>query len=85
MTKDNVDFALLEPLIHETVRKALTNDPVLCQSGPAVRNDTRIMNYHLEMLNQYPNLKKIYSFVSDSIIEFAKNYKDGLTPSESQQ
>ena len=78
MTKDNVDFALLEPLIHETVRKALTNDPVLCQSGPAVRNDTRIMNYHLEMLNQYPYLKKIYSFVSESIMDFATTYKDGL-------
>ncbi|MBO4243534.1 MAG: DUF2520 domain-containing protein [Bacteroidales bacterium] len=85
MTKDNVDFALLEPLINETARKALANDPVLSQSGPAVRNDTRIMNYHLEMLNQYPNLKKIYSFVSDSIIEFAKTYKDGINPSEPQQ
>ncbi|MBR4440132.1 MAG: DUF2520 domain-containing protein [Bacteroidales bacterium] len=78
MAKDKVDFSLLEPLIHETVRKALESDPVLCQSGPAVRNDTRILNYHLEMLNQYPYLKKIYSFVSESIIDFSKTYKDGL-------
>ncbi len=79
MAKEDVDFALLEPLIHETVRKALENDPILCQSGPAVRNDTRILNYHLEMLNQYPILKKIYSYVSESISEFSKSYPVGVS------
>ncbi len=78
MAKEDVDYALLEPLIHETIRKALENDPILCQSGPAVRNDTRILNYHLEMLNQYPTLKKIYSYISESISEFSKTYPDGI-------
>ena len=78
MAKEDIDFALLEPLIHETMRKALENDTILCQSGPAVRNDTRILNYHLEMLNQYPTLKKIYSYISESISEFSTTYPDGI-------
>ncbi|MCQ2973606.1 MAG: DUF2520 domain-containing protein [Bacteroidales bacterium] len=78
MNENEVDFSLLEPLIKETIRKALTNDPVLCQSGPAVRRDTGILNLHLEMLNSHPTLKKIYSFVSDSIVEFSEKYKNGL-------
>ncbi|MCQ2252869.1 MAG: DUF2520 domain-containing protein [Bacteroidales bacterium] len=84
MAENNVDFNLLEPLMTETINKALTSDPILGQSGPAVRRDTGIMNFHLEMLNTHPTLKKIYSYMSESIMEFSDTYKDGI-PRETEE
>ncbi len=74
-----VDKNLLQPLVSETVRKALTADPILSQSGPAVRRDQEILNFHLSMLEDYPELKKIYSFVSQNIQTFSEKYKNGIS------
>lgn len=84
MAESDVDFDLLRPLIDETLSKALESDPILGQSGPAVRNDTAILNMHLEMLNSHPTLKKIYSYASESIQEFKEEYKDGV-PRKTQE
>lgn len=69
------DFSLLKPLIKETFEKALNSDPIVSQSGPAKRNDTAILNLHLKMLENYPVLKKIYSFVSLNIKEYDTFFK----------
>lgn len=67
---NNVDFVLLKPLIEETMEKALQGSPEKVQTGPAVRKDFSVLNSHAEMLENYPELKKIYSFVSNNIIAF---------------
>lgn len=78
MNDYGVDHTLLQPLISETFRKAATSDPILSQSGPAVRHDSQILNFHLSMLENYPDLKKIYTFASESIQQFAEKYKNGI-------
>ncbi|MBQ3656375.1 MAG: DUF2520 domain-containing protein [Bacteroidales bacterium] len=79
LTETNgVDFNLLKPLIKETFSKAESLDPILCQTGPAQRNDSEILNLHLEMLKNEPLLKKIYSFVSENIMDFKTKYTDGI-------
>lgn len=79
LTETNgVDFNLLKPLIAETFSKAQTFDPVLSQTGPAQRNDERILNLHLNLLENEPMLKKIYSFVSENIMDFKTKYTDGI-------
>ncbi|MBQ9214165.1 MAG: DUF2520 domain-containing protein [Bacteroidales bacterium] len=77
-TTENIDFDLLKPLIQETMQKALTLDPVKNQSGPAQRDDSQILNLHLEMLKDEILLKKIYSFVSSSIVDFRERFKNGI-------
>lgn len=71
--KNHIDFKLLIPLIIETAEKVKNNSPSNVQTGPAIRNDQAIINKHMELLNEFPEFKKIYSFVSGCIQEFHKD------------
>lgn len=65
--KDNTKFNIkvLEPLMVETVRKAIELGPHLAQTGPAVRNDTQVIDAHLSKLS--PDAAEVYKFLSDRI------------------
>jgi predicted short-subunit dehydrogenase-like oxidoreductase (DUF2520 family) len=65
--KEQVDFSLLLPLIDETARRIHTLSPQSSQTGPAVRNDEVTIKKHLEVLNAYPHLKKLYETLSESV------------------
>lgn len=67
LADEDISFEILKPLIKETARKAIESDPYIAQTGPAVRNDQNILQKHIEMLKEYSEFQKIYSFVSDSI------------------
>jgi predicted short-subunit dehydrogenase-like oxidoreductase (DUF2520 family) len=66
---EGIDFHLLWPLISETAERIRSIEPHKAQTGPAVRKDEPIIQKHLELLKKYPHLNKIYSFLSESIIE----------------
>jgi len=67
LKKSDISFDLLKPLITETVNKAIDMQPENAQTGPALRNDKKVMENHLKMLSEYPEFEKIYRFVSKSI------------------
>lgn len=67
LEKENLDFNLLKPLIKETAEKVMSLKPIDAQTGPAIRFDETIINKHLKLLTDDQELKKIYSFVSESI------------------
>lgn len=67
MEENRLSFELLQPLISETVQKALEQNPCTVQTGPAIRNDLNIINKHLSMLDSREDLKKIYELLSSSI------------------
>lgn len=67
LSEQNTDFDILHPLIEETFNKIKQNKPSKVQTGPAVRNDKKILKMHLELLKGKPDLQKIYSFVSNNI------------------
>jgi predicted short-subunit dehydrogenase-like oxidoreductase (DUF2520 family) len=67
MKKSDSSFDLLKPLIIETVNKAIAMQPENAQTGPALRNDKKVLDTHLTMLSEYPEFEKIYRFVSESI------------------
>ncbi|MDA3952471.1 MAG: DUF2520 domain-containing protein [Bacteroidales bacterium] len=73
LSQSGVSFDLLKPLITETAQKAIDNDPIKAQTGPAIRNDQNVINKHLEMLKNNPEFEKIYRILSDSI--FTLNQK----------
>jgi len=37
------------------------------QTGPARRNDNSTIDNHLQMLEAYPSIKKIYALMTESI------------------
>lgn len=70
LEKNGMSLDILKPLIKKTAANILTDHPKAFQTGPAKRNDTKVMQEHLDMLeNLSPELKKLYSDVSDSIIK----------------
>ena len=67
LKEKQIDFDILLPLIKETVDKVKINSPGKVQTGPAVRNDIEVLKKHKELLSDYEDLQKIYSFVSKNI------------------
>jgi len=67
LAKKNIPFPLLGPLLHETVIKAILLSPSVSQTGPAKRGDTKIIEEHLKLLKNNPEMANIYKILSESI------------------
>ncbi|MBN1388630.1 MAG: DUF2520 domain-containing protein [Bacteroidales bacterium] len=63
-----MDFNVLIPLLRETMEKASDLGPERSQTGPAVRNDKKTIEKHLDLLSFSSDLQKIYQVITDSII-----------------
>jgi len=68
LQEKNIPFEIIKPLIQETVDKIMQISPQQAQTGPAVRNDKITIDKHIEIIKN-KDFKKLYSFVSDSIIK----------------
>jgi predicted short-subunit dehydrogenase-like oxidoreductase (DUF2520 family) len=68
----DLDFNLIRPLIAETAQKVENQMPADVQTGPAVRGDNKTMTTHLGMLQTEPQLKEIYTVLSQAIIKMAE-------------
>lgn len=77
LEKENLGISLLYPLMEETLRKAQKNKPHKGQTGPAIRRDTNTIENHLKLLADYPDLQKMYTFISSNIMAYysKKKYK----------
>ncbi|KQR70513.1 Rossmann-like and DUF2520 domain-containing protein [Pedobacter sp. Leaf176] len=67
LTKNDLNFDLIKPLITETADKVLFDYPENVQTGPAIRRDESTINKHLAMLSDLPELQEIYQTLSNSI------------------
>ena len=65
--KNDLSFELLKPLIEETAEKLKAHAPHEAQTGPARRNDRKIIEEHLGILAKYPEYHKIYKLISEQI------------------
>ena len=67
--KEGIDFKKLIPLIEETALRIKNISPANAQTGPALRHDQPTIQQHLELLKKYPQLKKVYELMTESIQE----------------
>jgi predicted short-subunit dehydrogenase-like oxidoreductase (DUF2520 family) len=65
--KEGLDFRQLIPLIEETAKRLKMISPANAQTGPAIRHDEPTIQQHLALLENYPQLKKIYEVITESI------------------
>ena len=70
LEKYHLPFDVMLPLIDETARKVHELAPREAQTGPAVRYDQNVINDHVAMLGDYPDLQEIYQLLSKSIHEY---------------
>ncbi|MFN0048941.1 MAG: Rossmann-like and DUF2520 domain-containing protein [Cytophagales bacterium] len=65
--RENLEFKILQPLIEETIQKALANGPEKSQTGPAARKDDKTIQMHLKMLDKYTEIQTIYQIMTENI------------------
>lgn len=63
---NSIPFHILQPLIEETAQKIKTLSPQDAQTGPAVRNDSKTIEKHIDFLTD-ENQKEIYKILTKSI------------------
>lgn len=67
------ETSLLRPILWQSLQKLQTLHPKQAQTGPAMRNDKRVMKKHLEVLKSDKELTLIYQLLSRLIIHQQKN------------
>lgn len=65
-SQNNIPFDILKPLILETADKITRLSPTEAQTGPAIRNDEKTIERHLNFLKD-ENQKEIYTLLTQSI------------------
>lgn len=66
MAEQGLPFNILFPLIEETFAKIHTMSPHDAQTGPALRWDEYVMQWHMAMIHE-PRHREIYRLLSESI------------------
>lgn len=68
LSKYDLPFDLLKPLIEETAAKVQEHHPHKAQTGPARRNDRETIQQHLDLLKNNPELHNLYQRISEDIL-----------------
>ncbi len=72
LAKENIPFEVIQPLIAETADKLKELHPYDAQTGPALRNDQKTIEEHLNSLNETPEYQEIYKLLSQQITQSRK-------------
>ncbi len=64
MSKHEIPFELLLPIIDETARKAHLGDLQQQQTGPAIRHDQKTLEAHRKQLEAEPQLLELYNLMT---------------------
>lgn len=67
LKRGDLQFQVLEPLLRETMRKAMQQGPEASQTGPARRGDAAMIAEHIAMLGDGTPSADIYRLISASI------------------
>ena len=73
--KEAIDFGLLQPLIKETAARISYFHPRDVQTGPAIRGDEVTVKKHLELLDNYDDIKALYGLFTKQIEEIRRERK----------
>ena len=70
LSANGLALDLLKPLITRTASNVLAGNPGALQTGPARRNDIRVIHEHEKILNALsPALREVYASISASIVK----------------
>jgi len=69
LSDHDIPLKLLYPLVRQTAENVSRGEPFSLQTGPAIREDRKIMEIHRNLLKHHPEYRKIYDLISQTIIE----------------
>ena len=67
LEKHHIPFEVMLSLIDETAKKVHELPPAKAQTGPAIRYDENVINRHLDLLADVPDMQELYEKISKSI------------------
>lgn len=67
LRKHEISFEVIRPLLEKTASKIHTERPKDVQTGPAVRNDRKVIEEHLNYLKNNSTYRELYQKITDSI------------------
>lgn len=62
-----IPYKILLPLAKQTFEIIKKGNPAEYQTGPAIRNDTRVIKKQEQMLKKYPEIKRLYMQFTENI------------------
>lgn len=65
----NIDGSLIRPLMLETILRLENKHPKNMQTGPAKRNDKKVLKKQEELLKSNPKLQSLYRQISELIMQ----------------
>lgn len=68
LKEENLPFDLLRPIILTAAKNIQYNLPDQLQTGPAKRNDMKVINRHIKMLKKHQKWMQLYQLISADII-----------------
>ena len=68
LAEKDIDSKILLPLIKQTIAQLNTNKPKALQTGPAKRKDIKVIQEHINLIQQ-KNIKELYEKISNNIIK----------------
>lgn len=68
--QEDINFAILFPLISETLNKSLEIGPEKAQTGPAIRRDMETLDKQLQALEGDEQVAEIYKLISQHILDY---------------
>lgn len=71
----NISFEIIRPLIEKTSNKLKNEIPLHAQTGPAVRNDRKVIDMHLNYLENQKAYHDIYELITQDIFASQQNKK----------
>ena len=64
LEKHHIPFEVMLSLIDETAKKVHELPPAKAQTGPAIRYDENVINRHLDLLADVPDMQELYEKIS---------------------
>jgi predicted short-subunit dehydrogenase-like oxidoreductase (DUF2520 family) len=68
--KENISFAVLQPLMEETVLRLRNKSAEAVQTGPALRHDQTTLNKHRQLIKSDPAISRFYELFTQEIQSF---------------
>jgi predicted short-subunit dehydrogenase-like oxidoreductase (DUF2520 family) len=72
VSEQNLPFDILVPILEQTFDNAMRLSPEQNQTGPAIRHDEHTIQSHLLLLENHPEIQKIYQTMTSAIQQFYK-------------
>jgi predicted short-subunit dehydrogenase-like oxidoreductase (DUF2520 family) len=72
LKQNKISFEIIRPLLEKTSLKIKSETPLNAQTGPAVRNDRKVIDNHLDYLKEQEEYREIYEIVTNNIYKTQK-------------